>query len=140
MRREWAALLGLALSCLGVGAHAAAPPDAGAAAPWKLIYENSQTAYYVDARGVQPTGQSDVAVLQNYKVAQVVDGAQVWSVVSAMKVTCDQNLIMTLNNTLYALKSGAGPVVSTQVVPDTWHTPQPDSLGGVVLGAVCPKP
>jgi len=120
------------------------PSSASAAAspttPWKLIYENSQVTYYIDARAVQASGVSDVASLLEYKIPQVVGGAQVWSIVSHMQLNCGAQLLVTTDNTLYALKMGTGPVVAAQAANDSWHRPQPGSLGDVIWNRACPKP
>jgi hypothetical protein len=111
-----------------------------AAPGWKLIYEDNQTAYYVAAGSVPSTGEATTTSLIQYKIAQVVGGAQVWSIVSHMKLSCDQREIMTVDNTLYASKMGTGPVVQSQPSSDNWHEPQPDSLGGLIWAAACGKP
>jgi hypothetical protein len=117
-----------------------APAAAPAATPWKLIYENSQVIYYIDAHAVQASGVSDVASLLEYKIPQVVGGAQVWSIVSHMQLNCSAELLVTTDNTLYALKKGAGPVVATQAANDSWHRPQAGSLGDLIWNRACPKP
>ena len=125
-----------------VAAALAAAPIAAAqasAANWKVIYQDPQTAYYVDAAGAPAAGETTTASLIQYKIAQVVNGAQVWSIVSHMKVDCDQREIMTIDNTLYASKMGTGPVVQSQPASDNWHSPQPDSLGGLIWNAACGK-
>jgi hypothetical protein len=125
-------------------ALALAQPTASAAAspqaPWKLIFENSQVTYYIDARAVQASGVSDVVSLLEYKIPQVVGGAQVWSIVSHMQLNCGAQLLVTTDNTLYALKMGAGPVVAAQSANDSWHRPQSGSLGDLIWSRACPKP
>ena len=129
-------------ACVAVTAHAqpAPPPAAPAgAAAWKQIYENGQLVYYIDAEGFQKTGRSALSSLLEYKVPQVIGGAQVWSIVTHMQLSCDQDRMVTIDNTFYALKMGAGPVVESQPSGDGWHAPQPGSLGGLVWNAACGK-
>lgn len=123
------------------GPTGASPEPAADGAPaWKQIFEDRQAVYLVDATAARQTGQFTVLSLLQYKVPQVVDGAQVWSVVSRMKLSCDGGRMLTLDNTFYALKMGQGPVVRSATVNDTWHQPQPDSLGGLIWNAACGKP
>jgi hypothetical protein len=117
------------------GAQPSAPQPA-----WKQIYESPQSVYYVDSSAVQPTGRSGVVVLLQYKIAQVIDGVQVWSALSHMQISCDEKQLITIDNILYAAKMGAGRAVASQPVGDTWHAPQPGSLGGLVWTAACGKP
>jgi hypothetical protein len=132
-------------ACAGAAsarAQQASPPAALAAAPapaWKQIYENGTLVYYIDVEGFQKTGQSSLSSLLEYKVPQVMGGAQVWSIVTHMKLSCDQDQMVTVDNTLYALKMGAGPVIESQLSSDTWHAPQPGSIGGLVWSAACGK-
>ena len=129
-----------ALIAVSLGVAPVAAAQTSAPAPnWKPIYQDNQTAYYIDSRNLPLTGESTVASLIAYKVAQVNGGSQVWSVVSHMKVDCDQREIMTTDNTFYALKMGTGPVVQSQPSSDNWHAPQPDSLGGLIWSAACRK-
>lgn len=123
-------------------AHAeGAAPAASAGAAWKQLYEDGQTIYYVDAAArSQAGGPANVTSMLEYKVPQVIGGAQVWSIVTHMQLNCDQNRMLTTDNTLYAAKMGAGPVVESQPANDSWHTPQPGTLGGLVWSAVCTKP
>jgi hypothetical protein len=123
-------------------APASPPPPASPAsvAPsWKLIYENSQTAYYFSADVPQQAGESDIVVLTEYKIPQVMDGVQVWSIVSNMKVKCDAARMATIDSTPHVLQMGAGRAVPMQVGQDVWHQPQPGSLGELIWNAVCVK-
>jgi hypothetical protein len=116
------------------------PPSSGppsGAPAWKQIYENGQTVYYVGAADIPQTGRSDIEALLAFKVPQVVDGAQVWSVVSHMTLSCDQKQMITVDNTLHALRMGAGKVVQTQAANDTWHQPEPGSLGELIWSTAC---
>ena len=131
-----------AASAQPIGPSASAP-RASAASPtpvWKPIYRNSQKTYYLDASNVSESGQSIVASLLEFKIPQVVNGDQVWSIVTRMKLSCQQRQIITMDNTLYALQMGGGPVVESQAVSDTWHTPQPGSLGDLIWSTACAKP
>jgi hypothetical protein len=133
---RWASAAALIL-CVAPLARAQAP----AAAPaWKQIYDDSQTTYYVDAGTLPKAGASNVTTLLEFKIPQVIGGAQVWSIVTRMKVECGQNQMVTSDNTLYASKMGGGPAVESQPANDTWHAPLPGTLGGLVWGAACPKP
>ncbi|HTX50760.1 MAG TPA: surface-adhesin E family protein [Caulobacteraceae bacterium] len=142
-----AAVLFAGLMCAAPIVYAQAPaapppptrPVAAAPPPWKSIYENSQTVFYIDASKVQQTGPSDIAVLTEYKVPQVIDGVQIWSIVSHMKVRCDATLLATIDNTPHALQMGAGRAVPVQAGQDTWHQPEPGSLGELIWNAVCGK-
>jgi len=126
------------LLCAAPVAFAQEP--AGHAAPaWKQIYEDNQTVFYVDAAGLPTAGDASVTALLEYKVPQVIGGSQVWSILSHMKVSCGQNRMVTADNTLYALKMASGPAVQSQPSNDTWHAPQPNTLGGLVWGAACAK-
>jgi hypothetical protein len=125
-----------------VRAEAVAPPPsshvaAGGAPAWKQIYEDGQTIYFVAAASVQQTGESDIESLLEFKVPQVVDGVQVASVVSRMKLSCDQRRMVTIDNTLYAQPMGAGRIVQAQASNDTWHAPEPGSLGDLIWGVAC---
>jgi hypothetical protein len=123
-----------------VRAEPVAPPShaAGSAAPaWKQIYEDGQTTYFIAAANAQQTGESEVESLLEFKVPQVVGGVQVASVVSHMKLSCDQRRMVTVDNTLYAQPMGAGRVVQVQASDDTWHSPEPGSLGDLIWGVAC---
>jgi hypothetical protein len=142
LQRGW---IGAAmLLCAAPLAHAqSAPPAPAAVAPagWKQLYEDGQTIYYVDAAAQRRAGgASAVTSLLEYKVPQVIGGAQVWSIVTHMQVNCDEHRMLSSDNTLYASKLGGGPVVEAQPSNDSWHTPQPGTFGGLVWTAVCAKP
>lgn len=139
--RGWIAAA--ALLCFAPIVHAqGASPARAAAAPagWKQLYEDGQTIYYVDAAAQPKAGASAVTSLLEYKVPQVIGGAQVWSILTHMQVNCDEHRMITSDNTLYASKMGTGPAVETQTANDTWHTPQPGTLGSLVWTALCAKP
>ena len=131
-------IAGVAAQALALGAAAA--PAAGPAPPagaWKQVFETNQTVYYVGAASAAPGAEHDIATLLEFKVPQVVDGAQAWSMVSRMKVNCDAGQVMTVENIVYALPMGAGPAVQTQASDDAWHQPDPGSLGELVLDTGC---
>jgi hypothetical protein len=137
-----AGLLCVAVPAVPAAAIAAPPPSsssaAASAAPgWKQIYEDGQTVYYISAAAAPPSGQFEVETLLNFKIPQVIGGAQVWSVVSHMKASCDQKRLMTIDNTYFALRMGAGAVVQSQPASDTWHQPEPGSLGELVWSVAC---
>jgi hypothetical protein len=138
MRRGWIGAAALILGAAPV-AQAQAPPAAAAAPAWKQLYDDSQTTYYVDADTLPKGGPSDVTTMLEYKIPQVIGDAQVWSIVTHMKVNCGGNQMLTTDNTLYASKMGAGPAVQSQPANDNWHAPQPGTLGGLVWDAACPK-
>lgn len=129
--------LAAALLIAGAGPLARAQTSPPA---WKQIYENGQVAYYVDSASLRTSGEFSVTSLLEYKIPQVVNGSQVWSMVTHMKLNCGQDQMVTTDNTFYALKMGAGPVVQSQPANDTWHPPQPDSLGGLIWATACGKP
>jgi hypothetical protein len=137
----------LAIALFSASLASAAPPasspsSAGAAsraASWKQIYEDSQTIYYVSAAGLAQTDESDTQSLMEFKVPQVVGGVQVWSMVSRMKLSCDKNQVVTVDNTSYALPMGTGAVIQSQGADDTWHHPEPGSLGGLIWSTACAK-
>jgi hypothetical protein len=133
-------LAGFVCLAPAAGAQPSSPAVADSAAAWKMIYQDNQTIYYIDTTDTQRSGQSTIRSLIQYRIPRVVNSAQVWSVVSHMKLDCDQKQIVTIDNILYALKMGAGPVVQSQASNDTWHQPQPDSLGGLIWSAACGKP
>jgi hypothetical protein len=115
-------------------------PPSGAPTPvWKQIYEDSQTIYYVGATSLAQTGEADTASLLEYKIPQVVGSAQVWSVVSRMKLNCGERQIITVDNTSYALQMGTGTAVQSQDANDAWHTPEPGSLGELIWSTACGK-
>ncbi len=123
---------------------AAAPPaapnvTAKTPAGWKQVSQDRGATYYIDVGARRSDGPSDASSLVNFKIAQVIDGSQVWSVVAHLKVNCDKDQMITIDNTLYALPGGAGPVVETQTASDRWHAPQPGSLGGLIWTSVCGK-
>jgi hypothetical protein len=139
-----ACLLCVAAPAVRAQAIASPPPSPGHAAAsqapgWRQIYEDGQTIYYISAATAPTSGQFDVEALLNFKVPQVIGGIQVWSVVSHMKSNCDQQRMMTIDNTYYALRMGAGPVVQLQPAGDTWHQPEPGSLGELVWSVACAK-
>lgn len=111
----------------------------GRAAGWKQIYEDSQTIYYVGATSPAQTGEFDTASLLEFKIPQVVGSAQVWSVVSRMKLNCEQKQVVTVDNTSYALPMGTGKVVQSQDAGDSWHQPEPGSLGELIWSTACAK-
>jgi hypothetical protein len=136
----------LAVGLFSASLASAAPPPpsssagvASHAGSWKQIYEDSQTIYYVSAAGAGQTGESDTQSLLEFKVPQVVGGVQVWSMVSRMKLSCDKNQVVTVDNTSYALPMGAGTVIQSQGANDTWHHPEPGSLGGLIWSTACAK-
>jgi hypothetical protein len=123
---------------------AASPPSpsstaATASRAWKQIYEDNQTVYYVSATGLAQTGESDTESLLEFKVPQVVGGVQVWSMVSRMKLNCDQNEVVTVDNTSYARPMGTGTVIQSQSANDAWHHPEAGSLGGLIWSTACAK-
>jgi hypothetical protein len=125
---------------------AASPPSpsssgdaANQTASWKQIYEDGQTDYYVSAASPAQAGEAETESLMEFKIPQVVDGAQVWSVVSRMKLNCDQKQLVTLDSTSHALRMGAGPVIQAQAAGDTWHQPEAGSLGELILSTACVK-
>jgi hypothetical protein len=119
---------------------ARAAPIASPSPPsWKQIFEDGQTIYYVAATSPGQTGESDTASLLEFKVPQVVGGAQVWSVVSHMKLNCDQKQVVTLDNTSYAQRMGTGRVIQSQGTGDAWHVPEPGSLGELIWSTACGK-
>jgi hypothetical protein len=127
------------LLCAAPQARAQAPA-AGAAPGWKQLYEDGQTVFYVDPSNLPAAGPANVTALLEYKVPEVINGSQVWSILTHMQVHCGENRMVTIDNTLYALKMGAGPVVQSQPSNDSWHAPQPGTLGSLVWGAACTKP
>jgi len=119
---------------------AGAAPIASPSPPsWKQIFEDGQTIYYVAATSPGQTGESDTASLLEFKVPQVVGGAQVWSVVSHMKLNCEQKQVVTLDNTSYAQQMGTGRVIQSQGTGDAWHVPEPGSLGELIWNTACGK-
>jgi hypothetical protein len=106
---------------------------------WKQIFENNQTVYYVSAADVVQTGESNAESLMEFKIPQVVGSAQVWSVVSHMKLNCDQKQVVTIDNTFYARRMGTGTVIQSQNVNDNWHQPEPGSLGELIWSTACGK-
>jgi hypothetical protein len=144
--RPSAVLLGcLCAASVACAQPAAAPPPAAAAAAgkgsaaWKRVFQDREATYYVDASVQASAGPADARSLVNFKIAQVIDGSQVWSVVAHLRLNCGQDQMITIDNTLYALQMGAGPVVETQTASERWHTPQPGTLGGVIWNSVCGK-
>jgi hypothetical protein len=115
------------------------PPSSAATPAWKRIYEDSQTIYYVAAASPAQTGESDTASLLEFKIPQVVGSTQVWSVVSRMKLNCEQKQVVTIDNTSYAQRMGAGRVVQSQDAGDSWHVPEPGSLGELIWSTACAK-
>jgi surface-adhesin protein E len=142
-----AALLLIGTACVaahafGEGAIASpapGPPAASEPAGWKQIYETGQTVYYVDAARAGLGSERDVETLLAFKVPQVVDGAQAWSMVSRMRLNCDSDQVATIDNTFYALPMGAGRAVQTQPADNEWHEPDPGSLGELVWSTSCGK-
>ena len=136
-------LAGLISASLARAEPTASPQSSAAtasrAASWKQIYEDSQTIYYVDAASLAQMGETDTESLLEFKVPQVVGGVQVWSMVSRMKLNCDQNQVITIDNTSYALQMGTGRMIQSQGANDAWHHPDPGSLGGLIWSTACAK-
>ncbi len=139
--------------CAAASAAHAAPSPAAAPAPtpaaatsppgWKQLFENSQNIYYMGAnlaRPADPAAKMEVTLLVEFKIAQVLDGAQAWSAVSRLQLDCAQGRMITLNDTYYASKLGQGPAVSSHGGVDVWHAPQPGSLSQLIWSSACPKP
>jgi opacity protein-like surface antigen len=123
-------------------AATASPASAAAgdgAAAWKQVFETGQTIYYVSAADPPRAGEAAIETLLEFKVPQVVAGAQAWSMVSHMKLDCDGQRVMTTDNTFYALPMGAGAAVRTEAANDLWHEPEPGSLGELVWSVGCRK-
>jgi hypothetical protein len=128
------------VALLALGAAGASPATASADAPaWRLIFETSQTIYYVGAANVGPTGETDIETLQEFKVPQVFGGDQIWSVVSRYELNCGEDRIVTLDNSYYPRRMGAGAAIQALNANDAWHTPEPGSLGELVWNTACRK-
>jgi hypothetical protein len=136
-------MVGIAAPAFGAVAVAVppapSPASAGAAANWKQIFETDQTTYYVSNAAAVPAGDFNVDTLLEFKVPQVVDGAQVWSMVTRMQLNCRSQQVMTIENTFYALQMGGGKAIQTQATSDNWHEPDPGSLGELVWSSSCGK-
>ena len=91
------------------------------------------------ATNLLQTGEADTQTLLDFRIPQVVGGAQVWSVVSRMKLKCGQQQVVTVDNTLYALQMGAGKPIRSQDANDSWHEPEPGSLGELIWSTACGK-
>ena len=144
MFRAAVLLVGLVWIASIARAQAAASPPPGAstasvAPSWKPIYETSQMAYYVAADVPPQSGESDISVLAEYKIPQVMDGVQIWSIVSHMKLKCAEARMATIDSTPYVLPMGAGRAVPMQVGRDGWHPPEAGSLGELIWNSVCAK-
>ena len=139
-----ASLLGAAAPLTAPGAVAAQPPTVApvtvsGVVSWKQIYQNSQATYYVGATNLPQSGESETQTLLDFRIPQVVGGAQVWSVVSRMKLKCGQQQVVTVDNTLYALQMGAGKAIQSQDANDSWHEPESGSLGELIFSTACGK-
>ena len=132
-------MLGLCAAPLAHAQPASPAPATAPSAAWKQLYDDSQTTYYVDTDTLPKGASATVTTMLEYKIPQVIGGAQVWSIVTHLKVNCAGNQMVTTDNTLYASKMGSGPVVQSQPANDNWHAPLPGTLGGLVWGAACPK-
>jgi len=141
----------LALLAGGACADASAAPSAGASAPaapnaavppgWKVLFENSQSAYYLQPPApAAAAGELQATTVLEFKIPEVLGGAQVWSIVAHLRLACDRQQLATSDNTLYASPLGAGPVVSVQRGDLAWRPPQPGSIGEMILRESCPKP
>jgi len=135
-----AALLGASAPVAGAqtAGPTAAPPAAGAPA-WKPIYETNQTIYYVSAAAVPRTGRAATETMMEFKVPQVIGSDQVWSVVSRLELSCDEDSMLTVDNSYYPRPMGAGAPVQSQGANDAWHTPEAGSLGELVWSTLCRK-
>lgn len=136
-----AAVLIAVVAGLAASAAVAQPPTpaVAVASQWKQIYEDSQTTYFLSATNSTSSTTSEVELLLEYRVPQVIGGTQVWSVVSHMKVDCDAKKVITVDNTTYALQMGSGRAVQTQATNDDWHHPDPGSLGELIWSTACGK-
>jgi hypothetical protein len=141
MVKPRAAVLLAVVACFAAPATLAAPPApmAAVASPWKQIYEDSQTIYYVSATNSSSATTSDVESLLEYKVPQVLGGTQVWSVVSHMKLDCDAKKVVTIDNTTYSRQMGSGRAIQTLATNDTLHEPDAGSLGELIWSTACGK-
>jgi hypothetical protein len=146
MSRAFVLVVGLLGAAAALAAANASPPPqspgpgamSGAVA-WKQVYANSQATYYVGATNLPQAGDSDTETLLDFKIPQVVGSAQVWSVVSRMKLRCGQQQVVTVDNTLYARRMGAGKAIQSQDANDNWHEPEPGSLGELIWSTACGK-
>jgi hypothetical protein len=68
-----------------------------------------------------------------------MDGIQIWSIVSHMKLKCGEARMATMDSTPHVLPMGGGRAVPMQVGQDSWHSPQPGSLGELIWNSVCTK-
>ena len=139
-----ASLLGAAAPLTAPGAVSAQPPTVApvtvtGAATWKQIFQNSQATYYVGATNLPQTGEAETQTLLDFRIPQVIGGAQVWSMVSRMKLRCGQQQVVTVDNTLYARRMGTGKPIQSQDAEDSWHEPEPGSLGELIWSTACAK-
>jgi len=135
----------LALSA-GVSAFAQPAPPPVAAAPttgqptWRQVFETPQTVYYLGqatpAAG-PPAGDLAISSMVAFKIPQVLNGAQVWSVISNLRLSCARRQMITRDAGLYAQPMGAGQPISQTFGVDAWHTPEPGSLGELVWKSAC---
>ena len=119
------------------GPAPAPAPGGGGQPTWKQVFENSQTVYYIGQGGAPAGSTVDLSSLLEFKIPQVVNATQIWSIVAHLKVNCAAKQMITVDNTLYAGKMGAGKAVSVESGSDNWHTPQHGSLGELIWTTAC---
>jgi len=137
------AVLLAALALAGAISAHAQPPTSGAAsaAPgdWKEIFANSQTTYYLESADAASHAQVNLRTLTEFTVPQVIDGVQVRSIVSSMRLDCGGKRMVTIDDGLYADRMGGGKLIALQAANDTWHPPAPGSLGELIWNSACKR-
>jgi surface-adhesin protein E len=159
MRLRAISNIAAALSALGLCSPQAAlsqtpggPPVASAASSpsesdstWTQVAEDSQRIYYLErhaapsATASPDPGKTNLRSLIEFKIPQVSKSTQVWSIVSKLQMDCENKLAITLDDTLYSGKMGAGRIVSSESARDSWHAPAPGSLGEMAWTIACGK-
>jgi len=133
------AAVAVCLAAPTANAQTTTPAPASPTPAWRQIFENAQTIYYLSAANAPPTGEAEVETLQQFKVPQVFGGDQIWSIVSHYRLDCGQDRIVTLDNAYYPHRMGEGSPIQSLNPNDTWHAPEPGTLGELIWNTACGK-
>ena len=146
--RRLAAVPAIVGAAAAVLAHAAPPPtqpvapnSADRGPNWVKVAEDGQRLYFLEenaATSAAPrSGKAELRSLMQFKIPQVLQATQVWSLVSSLQLDCDRGQALTVSDTFYSGKLGTGRAVSFRASSDAWHTPAPGSLGEMAWNVAC---
>lgn len=117
----------------------AAPASSSSAgqSAWVQVAQDSQRLYYLESDASPSHGRKPARSLMEFKIPQVFQGTQVWSIVTNLQVDCDARQTVTVSDTFYSGRMGVGRIVSFNSGQDTWHAIAPGSLGAMAWDLAC---